>query len=201
MEMVLTVDTSCIQDRLVGKDFSLIVENKQGLLQTIYSNYNFLKRDQIENDIRYRQIIPYCLLRFDDKFILFDRLKKQSERRLHSKLSIGAGGHINCKDIDPSPSRIIEKCILRELNEEIHVSFDISKGARYIGALNDELSDVSKSHLGLLYEIQLLNPAFLVKETKKMTAHWATIRDIASNYERLENWSKIAFDQYIVKTN
>lgn len=197
METVLAVDTSKVQKYLKSKKYSLLVENKDDILQTIYSNYKFLTRNKIEDDLNYRQIIPYCLLNFGEKYILFERLKKQSETRLHLKFSLGAGGHINEQDDASQPYRIIENCIQRELDEEILVNYNISNDITYIGAINDEMSEVSKSHLGLLFEIKLKDSCFQVKETNKMTAQWLSVEDICLKYDALENWSKITLNQYI----
>lgn len=197
MESVLAVDTSEVQKYLKDKKYSLLTENKDDILQTIYNNYKFLIREEVEDDLNYRQIIPYCLLNFGEKYILFERLKKQSEMRLHLKFSLGAGGHINEQDNASQPFKIIENCIQRELDEEIIVNYNISENITYIGALNDEMSEVSKSHLGLLFEIKLKDSYFQVRETNKMTAQWLTVTDIYSKYDTLENWSKITLDQYI----
>lgn len=197
METILAVDTAKVQQYLDDKKYSLLSDCKDDILKIIYNNYKFLNRDEIEEDLHYRQITPYCLLNFGEQYVLFERLKRQSETRLHLKLSLGAGGHINSQDVDVEPSKIIENCIKRELGEEILVNYDISKDITYIGAINDELSEVSRSHLGLLFEIKLKNSSIRVKETNKMTARWSTIPDILSRYDLLENWSKITYDQYI----
>ena len=197
MDTVLVLDTSKVQNYLVNKDFSLLVDHKNEILQSIYDNHKFLIRDEIEEDINYRQIIPYCLLKYGGRYVLFERLKKQSEVRLHSKLSLGAGGHINNQDDANEPSKIIENCIKRELDEEILVNYDMTKDITYVGVINDALSEVSMSHLGLLFEINLRDDNFQVREKNKMVAQWVTAEDIKSKYELLENWSKITFDQHI----
>ena len=48
-----------------------------------------------DSDNTVRQIIPYVILRRGRHYFLLRRLKKQTETRLHEKLSLGVGGHIN----------------------------------------------------------------------------------------------------------
>jgi hypothetical protein len=44
---------------------------------------------------KFIEIIPYLLIRYDNKLFMVRRLIGQTEKRLHNKYSIGIGGHIN----------------------------------------------------------------------------------------------------------
>ena len=81
----------------------------------------YLPRDAMEEDPSYKQLIPYCIFRYIDAdnqphIFQYVRGKNQGESRLHSKRSIGIGGHISTLDAnDASP---YELGMQRELDEE-----------------------------------------------------------------------------------
>ena len=58
----------------------------------------FRVRSRVETNERFRQIIPYAVLEQESHIFLVERLKAGSEARLHNRLSIGLGGHINPVD-------------------------------------------------------------------------------------------------------
>jgi predicted NUDIX family phosphoesterase len=66
-------------------------------------NTRFLVRAEAERDPEFKQLIPYCIFRFTDAqgvphLFQYTRGKGQGENRLHSKRSIGVGGHISLED-------------------------------------------------------------------------------------------------------
>lgn len=131
----------------------------------------FLPRAQVEPDVQYKQLIPYlvvtndqdsaALLRLKPRRIFrYIRTKKQGETRLHTKHSIGIGGHINPAD-QPGDNlqfttstmwQTISRASDRELDEELNLPTSLtSVGA---GLLNDDSNIVGQVHLGL---VSLLN--------------------------------------------
>ena len=78
---------------LGGQTFT--TEGLEAIRRFIVDQHFFLPRAQAEYDATVKQIIPYVLLRRGDAYFLLRRLKKQTETRLHDKLSLGVGGHIN----------------------------------------------------------------------------------------------------------
>ncbi len=95
-------------------------------LQTLLDplNTQYLPRDQMEQNPSYKQLIPYCIFQFVDQdqqieVFQYRRGKGQGESRLHSKRSVGIGGHISTLDADDhSP---YDLGMQRELDEEIHI--------------------------------------------------------------------------------
>ena len=59
----------------------------------------FVERDHAERNPALKQIIPYTVVQVEDRVLLLRRLRTGGERRLHDKLSIGVGGHINPVDL------------------------------------------------------------------------------------------------------
>ena len=197
METVLAVRTDVLKDYIRCRSYSLIRDHTKEIFNLIRENYVFLPREDLETDTNYRQVIPYCIIRHNDRYLLFKRLKGQTESRLHAMLSLGAGGHINLRDSSNSFERIVYNGLCRELNEEVSIIYDIRRDSSYIGVINDESCVVSRSHIGFLFELLLQSDAYKILEVDKMSASWESYSGLTENRNKLEDWSKIVFDQYI----
>jgi len=183
------------------KETILVVERKQieHLLTTNYGfipaiDYNHLndllvpmERDLAESDISFKQIIPYVVLKDNNKVLLYKRTKKTSESKLHEKYSIGIGGHL---DLSDKSQDSIMTGLLRELDEEVDVKIT---NLRFLGYINDDLNLVGQVHLGLVF-IAESDSELKVKETDKMEAKWEETNNL-SNYPNLESWSQIIKDK------
>ena len=93
MEQVLVVNRQALEAKLGGQVW--VTDHLDDLRQFILDHHTFLPRQQAEYDATVRQIIPYGILRRGGEYFLLRRLKGQTEARLHDKLSLGLGGHIN----------------------------------------------------------------------------------------------------------
>jgi predicted NUDIX family phosphoesterase len=134
------------------------------------------------------KIIPYVVVRHGDDVFALTRTAKQSEERLHHKVSIGVGGHIN-------PGHDLLAGLRKELEEEVAVPepYQLS----FAGILNDESTAVSRVHLGAVYELRAPNANVQVRETEKMTGAWMSRAALAGVRERMESWSQIVFDEVL----
>ena len=61
-------------------------------------NNHFMERDKAEQDVQYKQLIPYVVLRYGESVFQYVRGKRSSESRLRAMRSIGLGGHIEPAD-------------------------------------------------------------------------------------------------------
>ena len=86
----------------------------------------FVERRYTETDSSFKQIIPYCLVTCGDSVFLLRRTKKGGEARLHGRLSVGVGGHIN--PVDEEVGDVVEAGAERELDEEIIVEAPSTRG-------------------------------------------------------------------------
>ena len=186
MEKVMVVDTSLVE--LYSSEGSFIADNIPTILDAIRANYHFVDRDYAEYASQYKQIIPYAVLKNGSKYYLTQRLRKQTERRLHGMYSVGLGGHINPEEelLDD----IIVGGMRRELYEEVGLKdFQMSE---CVGIINDHSADVCNYHIGLVYPL-VVPYDIHVREVSKMTGEWATIEEVNQRFEELEAWSKIVW--------
>jgi predicted NUDIX family phosphoesterase len=134
------------------------------------------------------------VVRHLDSYFLLQRKNTQSEQRLHNKLSIGVGGHINPSE-EAHGNDLIKDGLTREINEELHIA--AGYGERLIGLINDDTTEVGRVHLGVLFEIDSQSFDVSVRETSKMDGEWVAIGRLQEDYDRLETWSQIVYDSYL----
>ena len=188
-ERVMVVERAAIAGFLNHHDFNLIRTDLEAVLDVIRSEHFFVPRPEAEVSPQYKQIIPYVVIRHSDAYFLLQRTAKQTESRLHHKLSLGIGGHIN-----PDTPDILDG-LRKELEEEVHV--DSQYELTFVGILNDDTTDVSRVHLGVVYLLEPAEPRVTIRETEKMTGSWVSRADLASRRSAMETWSQVVFDQFI----
>jgi predicted NUDIX family phosphoesterase len=194
-ENVLVVPTSGINPLLTGK---FTKTNLDRALNFILGNYSFRSRAVVEEDPSFKQIIPYVIVRFEDRYLLLQRTSRQTEKRLHGKLSIGIGGHINDLETAGAHKNILHAGLERELEEEIHLTGQ-RRSLDLAGIISDDSTPVGQVHLGLIFLLETDSPEFMVNEADLMTAEWAGADQLRGCHDRMETWSQIAFDQIILQ--
>ena len=170
------------------------------LYQLLVREGQFLTRDDVEEDPSWRQIIPYAVIQCEGQVLLVERLKAGSESRLHNKMSIGMGGHINPQDHTEDNQKttpqktapeqdVLEAALVRELREELVIGgFTFEAKA----LIHRSENAVEKVHTGLLYLVTVPEPV-AVRETHKLEGHFVPFSDVGTHFERLEGWSQAAY--------
>lgn len=168
--------------------------------QILLDNHSFRDRDEAEKNYDFKQVIPYIVVYHAEpgvlnsqQYLLSQRTNKQQENRLHGLYSIGQGGHVN--ELDVKNEHPITACLLREVREEFHIG-EI-KLCQPCGLINDDSNDVGKVHLGLVYRVKVGSLDLEVAEKGKHIARWASMEDLNSVYQAMENWSKIVMDHVL----
>ncbi|HEV7238234.1 MAG TPA: NUDIX domain-containing protein [Thermoanaerobaculia bacterium] len=192
-EQVMVVERERLAPFLV--EYGLVRERLDEALDVILDGHFFLDRPTAEVSPQYKQIIPYVLIRHDGSYFLLQRTQKQTEARLHHKLSLGIGGHINP---DTPPNRLdgLIHGLMKELEEEVNVEGDYD--LTFVGILNDDTTDVGSVHLGAVYVLDAHDANVTVRETEKMTGRWAPLAELSSLREQMETWSQIVYDEFVV---
>lgn len=158
----------------------------------------FLERRHAEQDSSFKQIIPYTLVVHGDEVLLLQRLAAGGESRLHGKLSIGVGGHINPVDgLGDDPGAVLEAGCRRELDEELVLETPYS--LQPVGVINDESGDVGSVHFGLVQVARCERPRVRVRETQQLHGAFIArpaLQELAARErERFESWSALIIDR------
>lgn len=186
MEQVMVVDKDVILNNF-GLDSNCIIRTDEGFfLDVVQSHCAFIGRDVAENDPSFKQIISYCVIVSGDEIFMTRRTKKQTEARLHDRMSVGIGGHV--ASVDEGPDLVL-RGLRRELEEEVAITgpYDM----RYLGVINDNSTEVGKVHTGICYLVRVAAGDCEVREKEKMVGQWVKIADLSTYYPNFEEWSKI----------
>lgn len=195
VEQILVVPTSVFHALGHFQGFSSEVDRYLNQLLSP-GNTSYRPRPQMEQDPSFKQLIPYVVFRYTDpngRVHLFEytRGKGQGEQRLHSKRSIGIGGHISA--VDSAHHDVYAEGMRRELEEEVIIETPYSQ--RCIGMINDDLTEVGKVHLGVVHLCDVESPAVRPRESDICDAAFRPLDELLARLDGFETWSKICLEQ------
>ena len=205
-ESVLVVPTGLFHRLGHFQGFSSDVDRYLGeLLSPEHTSYR--PRGEVEEDPSYKLLIPYIIFRYRDKqgrslVFQYTRGKGQGEGRLHSKRSIGIGGHISADDrsgdeSESQPSAAYHEGMRRELAEE--VAIDTPCVENCVGLINDDESEVGRVHLGVVHLFEIERPAVRPLEPDIIDAGFRPVDELLSDVKEFETWSQICLDALFKK--
>ncbi|MGF9785719.1 hypothetical protein ABEW96_06200 [Bacillus velezensis] len=167
------------------------------IMAQIEAHFFEIRRGDAEEDPRFKQPIPYVVIRRDDEVFVYERLAGGGESRLHNKLSLGFGGHMNPMEGAASFSEVLKQNTDRELAEELYIREEDKQNIVTLGLINDDENDVGKVHIGILSALQLASAAQVeVKEKDQIAGRWMKLSILKEEnvYQRLEAWSQFVAD-------
>ncbi|MDR7907111.1 hypothetical protein [Bacillus velezensis] len=167
------------------------------IMAQIEAHFFEIRRGDAEEDPRFKQPIPYVVIRRDDEVFVYERLAGGGESRLHNKLSLGFGGHMNPMEGAASFSEVLKQNTDRELAEELYICEEDKQNIVTLGLINDDENDVGKVHIGILSALQLASAAQVeVKEKDQIAGRWMKLSELKEEnvYQRLEAWSQFVAD-------
>ena len=145
-------------------------------------------RHELENDPNYKQPIPYLLLRNpQNQLATFTR--QGNEKRLHGLWSCGIGGHVDQADQAPTNTTTLHNALLREMQEELN-HFTPTTIPTFIGIINEEQTKVGRTHIGIVYLLDITKDENPQAGEELGTIHWQTIPAIQKL--KTEHWSQLA---------
>lgn len=155
------------------------------------ANHFFMDRAAAEEDPSHKQLIPYCIFRCGDRILHYTRGKSGGESRLHAKISVGVGGHVN--PIDTGNGRTgpdaYHAAVTREIEEELDLPEEHEH--RIIALLNDESNPVGQVHLGIVHLVDLKSDSVASREDALTDLGFTALEDLnGAWFERLETWSQ-----------
>jgi predicted NUDIX family phosphoesterase len=164
-------------------------------LDLIAARHQFRARGEVEDDPDWQQIIPYVVFRHEQSFLLTKRLKQSSEKRLRHLYSLGVGGHIN--RVDGAGGDPVLEGLRREFEEEVLYAGNWRH--HLIGLINDDSNDVSRVHLGLVFEVQGDRPQIEIRETGKLEGELLRLEEMKMYYLDMESWSQLIYDHLLAR--
>lgn len=156
---------------------------------------SYRPRRDMENDPSFKQLIPYVIFRYRDErgvvsVFQYTRGNGQGEQRLHSKRSIGVGGHISSDDaVELNP---YDEGMRRELEEEVVIETGFQ--GRLVGMINDDESEVGKVHLGVVHIMDVEKPNVSAREDDITHAGFQEVSSLVREADQFETWSRICLE-------
>jgi len=190
IEHVLVVPTLLFHELGYFQGFNAKVDR---YLDTLLdpAHTSFRPRNEVEEDPSYKQLIPYCIFMHDGQVFSYRRGKAGGEGRLHSKRSVGIGGHISSTDRLHGDRRY-DEAMHREISEE--VILDAGFTDRCVGLINDDETPVGRVHLGIVHIFDLDSAKVLPREESILETGFAQPAKLLQARDEFETWSQICLD-------
>ena len=162
----------------------------EALLRLVREHGSFAPREEAEGDPSRKQIIPYAVIVSGRRVFVMKRGRRGGESRLHDKVTLGVGGHINPEDLRGDDlASAIDAGFRRELEEEVVI--EGGHRSRIVGLLNDDSNPVGQVHYGVVYRVELDAPTVRVRETELLEGELTEPEALKDYEHRMETWSRI----------
>lgn len=194
IEQILVVPTSVFHRLGHFQGFSTEVDRYlEELLSPEHTTYR--PRPEMEQDPSFKQLIPYVIFRYTDPagvahVFQYTRGKGQGEGRLHSKRSIGVGGHISSIDADSPDLNPYLEGMRRELEEEVEIATPYRD--TLAGLINDDLTEVGRVHLGIVHLCDVERPSIRPREEDIALCGFEPVEKLLAELAGFETWSQIS---------
>lgn len=152
------------------------------------------------------QIIPYYLLRYQGKYLRYLRTVTGGDERLHGKISIGIGGHIDITDAVANAEGEIDLLETlsaagkRESLEEVGIDIN-EKSFRFIGTIYATDTPVDLVHVGVVGvcdltedQVAKINNNHEISEHSFMTLSEVKSEADADENKILETWTRMVIE-------
>ena len=190
--------------------FQGISDDAASLLQhlVVESRTAYLPRVEAENDSKYKQVVTYTLVQYQNHILSFQRGQfSRVASFLKGARCIGFGGHVTEADanIFGYADRGIRACAARELEEELRggalddLRVDDSE-LEVLGVLNDDSSDVGRKHVAVVLRYWVNDwprwKSVREGETSVRDLKWTNFADGGVDINEFEYWSQMCFRRY-----
>lgn len=177
--------------------------NLDGFESVVETEGFFVERAYAERTPSLKQVIPYSVVECDGSILLLRRLAAGGEARLHDKLSIGVGGHINPEDLqhgsaDGSPAGRrdpISAGSAREIAEELEVKGEYK--VRRFGILNDDSNAVGAVHVGVV-QVVTVQGTVGIREKDQLEGSLVSLEELTKLHAEganFETWSQLLIER------
>ncbi len=189
---------ACINRNNLDKIYQqkrLIIKTSLASVIQHFDKIEFIEKQMVEINENYKQVIPYTIIQsLEGQFALYKR--KGNEQRLHGLWSAGFGGHIEDfeNDIFGNFEQTLLNSATRELKEEF--SADAEYALHFKGIINEELTKVGRTHIGLVFIVNVDKHLFKPSD-EIVKIEWVDKGDLMLYNKEL--WSDMAFELILEK--
>jgi predicted NUDIX family phosphoesterase len=185
-EVMVVNNTALFSD--VKRESKIYSTNESDFETKILNNFEFMVRGPAEENTDYKQPITYAIV-LNEKNDLFVYIRGGKDSaagdvRLHEKLSIGVGGHLEREDEEvENPLR---DCLARELDEEISLKEKNITEIFPIGYINDDRNPVGEVHIWVSYIIKTKHFNPVMEDGELASGEFVSYEKLR---EMMESWN------------
>jgi len=180
---------------------------EEARVRTIWCDHGFfVERAYAERTPSLKQVIPYTVVTRGGEVLLLTRTKRGGDARLHDKLSIGVGGHVEPHDLPvpepgdrgstPTRRDPVPNATRREVLEE-ELTVTGSWTLTTVGLLNDDSNAVGAVHVGLVQVLEVEGDV-QVRELDTLQGNFVTpdgLRERLAAGANFETWSSLLVER------
>lgn len=154
-------------------------------------------RNWLENDEGFRQLVSYVVFRHANDVLMYRRTSKGGETRLHGRISLGVGGHVNAADLVTKADVVdlkatIQRACEREIAEEVECG--PIQLLETVGLIKESTSSVSRVHLGVVAVCWLNQPTLAVRDPGLVDTRFVPVAELRHLKDQMETWSACLID-------
>lgn len=177
---------------------SKVYKNNEADFETkILQNFQYMVRGEAEVNFDFKQPIPYAIvINEENEIFVYIRGGKDSnagENRLHEKLSIGVGWHLEKEE--ENSKNPLKDGLTRELEEEINLQEKQIIEMFPIGYINDDRNEVGKVHIWVAYIIKTKDFSAKMEDGELASGNFYSYGKlqemIASGEYDVETWTQL----------
>jgi predicted NUDIX family phosphoesterase len=190
-ERVLVLPRSAVPGGVEFTGVRLVdADTESALRYALAAAGSWTLREPAEQDPTHKQVIPYVVVRDrslpTERVFLMERTDAGGDPRLHRRVTIGVGGHLNPVDDGADP---LEAGVRREWREELDADWEPEFSL--VGLLNDDRNPVGSVHLGVVFEVEAAGRGLDVRERDKLSGRMVPVAELARAWDRMETWSQL----------
>ncbi len=167
------------------------------VLECIVKYGTYIRREEVEKDSNYVQIIPCAILTNENQIFLFQRKERDPKYRLYGKTSIWQGCHVPKQENQDFQS-LLNDVLMEKVSSSLFLSHVFPTEA--LGYYRDHSGAESARHLGIFYRLRIVRSETIADLKKKEFKHgrgyglsgqfWPS-ENISKQRDNLglENWS------------
>lgn len=164
-----------------------------------FINRKYVDADDITLGYQFPQVIPVILFKCGEEYLAYNRVG--SEARLHNKMSLSVGGHIDIHDAldieaEYSAEALMTDACTRELIEEVNFRTWV-KPEHFKHIINTPVDDVSSVHVGFVCIIEIDDKDSIQTTEEIPEFFWLTKQELTDNIHAFEAWGQYTINKVL----